>query len=127
VILGPPNLVSTVRSFSMPMVIRDYTPSSTTADGMISAGATTDTPSLGHYFPAKGDDIARLELQQPGSTYEVHVPDDPVLIVRIEDQQRGSLFVFDGGRTFEVVGLGEWFHGTGASGYRQCWAQEVVR
>jgi hypothetical protein len=127
VIVGPPDLTSTVESFSMPMVIRDYGATTTTADGMLAAGATSDTSSIGHYFPAPGDAIERLELQSPGSVFEVHVPRDAVLVARKGDQQRGSLLVFAGGRTFEVVGIGEWFHGTGAGGYRQCWAQEVVR
>lgn len=126
-ILGPPDLTSVVQSYSSPMAIRDYAASATTADGMKAAGATADIETLGHFFPAKGDDIARLELQSPGSTYEVHIPFSAVLIVRKGSSQRGSLLVFDGGRTFEVVGLGQWFHGVGTTGYRQCWAQEVKR
>ena len=74
-ILGPPNLVSVVKSYSMPMAIRDYAATSTTTDGMLAAAATVDTPSLGHYFPAPGDAIERLDLQSPGSVYEVHVPE----------------------------------------------------
>lgn len=125
-ILGPPNLVSTVERFSMAMALRDYAPDSTTPDGMIAAGATVDTPIVGHYFPAKGDDVERLELQSPGSVYECHIPAAPVLIARKGSQQRGSVLVFDG-RTFEVVELGQWFHGVGTTGYRQCFAQEVLR
>ncbi len=124
---GPPNLRSTVESFSMPMVIRDYAASSTTADGQLAAGATSDLATAGHFFPAKGDDIQRLELQSPGSTFEVHIPYAVALITRKGDQQRGSLLVFNGGRTFEIVGIGEWFDGDGSGGYQQCWAQEVKR
>ena len=126
-ILGPPNLTEVVESFSMPMVIRDYAASPTTADGMFAAGATVDTPAVGHYFPAKGDKIDRLELQEPGAVFEVHIPRAPVLIPRKGTQQRGSLLIFDGGRTFEVVEVGQWFHGDGSNGYRQCLAQEVAR
>ena len=127
-ILGPPNMVSTVRSFSSGLIFRQYSPDSVTPDGMIAAGATTGTQGVGHYFPARGDDVARLELQSAGSTYEVHLPDAEGLVVRKGSQQRGTLLVFDAGRTFEIVALGQWFHGNGSQGgYQQCWAQEVVR
>ena len=126
-ILGPPDLTEVVESFSMPMAIRNYGPTTTTADGLFSGNPDPDTPAVGHYFPAKGDKIDRLELQEPGAVFEVHIPRAPVLIPRKGTQQRGSLLIFDGGRTFEVVEVGQWFHGDGSSGYRQCLAQEVAR
>jgi len=129
VILGPPNLASTVERFSMAgLVERTYGPDSTTAEGMIAAGAVVDTPLVAHIFPAPGDTVARLELQGGGAVVEVHVPErGRVRAVRKGSQDRGTVIVWLG-RTYEVQQLGEWYSGAdGSTGYQQAWAQEVVR
>jgi hypothetical protein len=126
--MGPPDLSGVVDSFSMPIVVRDYAADSVTAEGLIAAGAAVDVASVGHYFPAKGDDIARLELQSGGGAYEVHVPQRHTLTAVVQgSQQRASVVIFEG-RTFEVAALGRWFSGpNGAAGYQQAWVQEVTR
>ena len=124
---GPPDLSDVVESFSFPIVIRDYAPSSTVAGGLIAAGATVDTPTTGHAFPAKGGDIERLRSQSPGSVLELHTASKDLRIAVKGSQARGSVLVFQS-KTYEVRGLGEWFAGSdGQSGYQQAWVQEVTR
>jgi hypothetical protein len=128
-IAGPPDLSGVVASFSMPVTIRNYDPDSTTTEGLIAAGAVTDTPSTGHYFPAKGKDIARLELQSPAAAYEIHLPERGTVRAVVKGStDRASVVIFGDGTTHEVKGLGAWFSGAdGTAGYQQAWIQEVKR
>jgi len=129
VIPGPPDLSGVVKSYSMPITVRDYAPETTTAEGLVAAGAPTDTPSIGHYFPANGRDIARLELQSPGAVHEIHLPERGTVRAVVKgSSNRSSVVIFGDGTTHEVQALGAWFSGSGGTaGYQQAWIQEVKR
>lgn len=124
---GPPDMSGTVERFSFPITIRDYLPSTTTSDGYIASSGHTDIPTVGHPFPARGSDIARLELQSPGATLELHTPFKDLRVAVQGSTLRGSVLVWQS-REYEVQALGEWFAGSdGESGYQQAWVQEVTR
>lgn len=126
-LIGPPDLSSTVERFSFPIVVRDYAADTATDEFLIAAGSTTDNATIGHVFPAKGADIARLELQSPGAVVEVHTPYKDMRVAVQGSQLRGSVVVWNG-REYEVQALGDWWSGPdGQSGYQQAWAQEVTR
>ena len=128
-ILGSPNMAGTVKRFSQTGLLeRTYGPTSTTSDGMLAAGAPVDVPIVAHLFPARGNDVQRLELQSGGATYEIHVPErDRLRSVQKGSPARGTVIIWQA-RTFEVVALGEWIGSSnGAGGYQQAWVQEVKR
>ncbi len=125
--LGPPDLRSTVASFSVPIVVRDYLPSTTTVEGLIASNGYTDTPTTGHPFPAAASDIQRLELQSPGAVIECHTPAEDLRVAVKGSTERGSVIVWQS-REYEVRALGEWWAGpAGTDTYQQVWAQEVRR
>ena len=97
------------------------------SSGATAAGSVTDTPTIGHMFPAKGDVVARLELQSPGAVQELHTPFQELRAAVKGSTLRGSVAIFRG-REYEVQALGQWFSGSdGLAGYQQAWVQEVKR
>ena len=127
-LIGPPDMSGTVERFSFPIVIRDYDgPGTVTGEGYIAAGSVTDTPTIGHMFPAKGDVVARLELQSPGAVQELHTPFQELRAAVKGSTLRGSVVVFRA-REYEVRELGLWHSNSdGLAGYQQAWVQEVKR
>ena len=123
---GPPAMTAVVSLFSMPMAAVDYGATTTTAEGELAGDPLASRPTVGHYFPANGDDIERLNLQSPGAKIEVHTPFPDLVIAQQGSDQRGSLLLIQG-KTYEVMALGRWWEQAGAEGYQQAWAQEVTR
>lgn len=127
-LIGPPDMSGTVQRFAMAGVaLRTYSPDTTLPGGLIAAGATVDEPIAVHVFPAKGQDIARLELQSVGAVLEVHDPIRGRLRAVTKSQDRASVIIWQS-KTYEVKALGEWWGGSdGSKGYQQAWVQEVTR
>lgn len=126
-LIGPPEMGSTVARFSFPISVVDYAADTVTGENMIAAGAEILTQTFGHKFPLAGEEIDRLELQSPGAVFALHTP-APDLVVAVKgSKQRGSVLRFDG-RDYEVKALKPWEGGpAGAAVWHEAIVQEVVR
>lgn len=126
-LIGPPNMSSTVERFSFAIEVVEYAGVPETDEGLIPGGAETVTPSLGHFFPVDGETIERLELQNPGAVFGLHVPTPALTAVTKGSTQRASVLRF-GGKDYEVKSLQPWLEGpAGTETWQVAVVQEVKR
>lgn len=57
--MGPPNLASTARRFSVPVTHRRYPAPTTTAEYLLNDPEPTDTPGRAHHWPEPGTTLER--------------------------------------------------------------------
>ena len=125
---GPPQMASTVARFSSTGIgLVDYGASVDNGEGLLAGDPQPPTPIVGHYFPAPGETITRLELESSANVLEVHTPEPSLTAQTKGSSQRGSVLVIDS-KTYAVVSLAPWFDGpAGDVSWQVAICQEVVR
>jgi hypothetical protein len=125
-IMGPPKMAPVVKLFaSTPIVVNNAGAPTTTAEGMIAAGTPSSASARGHMFPAKGEDITRLQLQDAAGVFGLHVPGLDLRAAQQGSTLRGSI-VTARGKTYEVKAVKPWLEGSdGTDKWQEAVLQEV--
>lgn len=124
---GPPDLASTVASFSFPVTRRRYSTASVTSSGLVRETGYTDTTIMAHVHDATADVMERVFPGQEGVRAIQFYTSEADLRTSRTGSAPADALVFRG-LVFEVVEVSEWDAGNvGARSYLAGVAREVTR